>query len=133
MYYTELENHPEKMEKKPFDFFKTFDPKEYSGLSKDDIRERYEALFQKYTTPKKRVYSGKGHSFSFPATYQGLTSEHVTAIDFINDKRCEVTCQIPTGFKRTIKFIVLKKKDGWLLDSVKSYSKSDDKWNNSLL
>ena len=41
--------------------------------------------------------------------------------------------KIPTGFKQTLKFIVLKKQARWLLDSVKSYSKSDDECSNSIL
>ncbi|MGI6153975.1 MAG: hypothetical protein ACOYJB_09135 [Christensenellaceae bacterium] len=133
MQYKEIEHNPEKMETKPYDYFKTFDLKQYDGLTQNEISERYEMFFKKYTTPKKRVYSCSPASFGFPARYQGLTAEHITAIDFANEKRCEVTCKIPTGFRQTVKFIVLKKKDGWLLDSVKTYCKSDDKWSNSLL
>lgn len=128
-----LEATPEKLNTKPYDYFNGFELKQYEGLTQDEIRGKYEELFVKFTTPKKRVYSGKGTSFRFPAHYQGLTAEHISRIEFISDKRCEVTCQIPTGFKQTLKFIVLKKKDGWLLDSVKSYDELEDKWSNSLL
>ncbi len=134
MQYKKLENTPEKLETKPYEYFKTFDPKQYKGLAQTEIREQYEVFFNKYTTPKKRVFAGGStSSFSFPARYQGITAKQITAVDFASDNRCEVTCQIPTGFKQTVKFIVLKKKDVWLIDSVKAYSKSDDKWRNSIL
>jgi len=133
MMLKKLEATPEKMEQKPYDYFKDFNMKQYAGLSQDEIRAQYEVFFGQYTTPKKRVYAGQGTSFGFPGRYQGLSFEHISAVDFVNEKRCEVTCKIPTGFKRTLKFIVLKKQNGWLLDSVKSYSKSDDKWSNSIL
>jgi|GEM_PF-2909127 len=132
MEYKGMTDMPEKMEKKPYDYFKDFDMKQYAGLTKDEIRAQYDIFFNRYTTPKKRAYGGSTH-FRFPATYQGLSESDVSEIAFVNDKRCEITCKIPTGFKQTIKFIVLKKKDGWLLDSVKSYSRYEDKWSNSIL
>ena len=132
MMYKNMEDTPEKMETKPYDYFKGFDMKQYTGLSKDEIRAQYDTFFDRYTTPKKRVYGG-GTSFRFPAKYQELSESDISEIAFVNDKRCEITCKIPTGFKQTLKFVVLKKANGWLLDSVKSYSKSDDKWSNSIL
>ena len=133
MKYKSLENTPEKMESKPYDYFKNFDMEKYAGLSKEEIRAKYETFFSRYTTPEKRVYAGQGTSFGFPGQYQGLSVEHISEIVFISDKRCEITCKIPTGFKQTLKFIVLQKQNRWLLDSVKAYSRSDDKWSNSIL
>ena len=134
MMLKKLESTPEKMEQKPYDYFKGFDMKQYTGLTKEEIRAKYESFFSQYATPKKRVYGGGASaSFGFPAAYQGLSADDISAVDFVNEKRCEVTCKIPTGFKQTLKFVVMKKQNIWLLDSVKSYSKSDDKWSNSIL
>ena len=133
MMYRNLEKTPEKMDNKPYDYFKGLDLKQYVNLTQDEIRERYETVFNTYTTPKKRVYSGKGTCFDFPATYQGLTHEDIVEVIMVSDSRVEVICKILTGFKRTIKFIAMKKQGKWLLDSVKSYSKCDDKWSSSLL
>ena len=132
MFFCRFEEKPEELEKYPY--FQSFDPKQYKGLSKDEIRMRYETMFQEYTTPKKREYAGKStSSFGYPAKYQGLEQENITEVVLVNKNRCEVTCKVPTGFKQTIKFVALKKQNKWLLDSVKSYSKSDDKWSNSIL
>jgi len=134
MMFKKLESTPEKMEQKPYDYFKGFDMKQYTGLTREEISAKYESFFSQYTTPKKRVYGGgPSASFGFPGKYQGLSVDDILEIGFVNEKRCEVICKIPSGFKQTLKFIVLKKQSGWLLDSVKSYSKSDDKWSNSIL
>ena len=133
MMYRNLEKTPEKMDNKPYDYFKGLDLKQYVNLTQDEIRERYETVFNTYTTPKKREYSGKGTCFGFPATYQGLAHEDIVEVITVSASRVEVICKIPTGFKRTIKFIAMKKQGKWLLDSVKSYSKCDDKWSNGLL
>ncbi|GHU78991.1 hypothetical protein FACS1894191_0800 [Clostridia bacterium] len=131
MFFCRFLEKPEEIEK--YTYFQAFDPKQYKGLTKDEIRARYESMFQKYTTPKKREYAGKPTSFGYPAKYQGITREDIAETVFANQNRCEVTCRVPTGFKQTVKFIALKKRDRWLLDSVKSYSHSDDKWSNSIL
>jgi hypothetical protein len=131
MFFCQFEEKPEELGKYPY--FQAFNPKQYTGLAKDTIRAQYEDMFQKYTTPKKREYAGKPTTFGYPAKYQDLTKDNIIEVVFVNKTRCEVTCQVPTGFKQTIKFIALRKQDAWLLDSVKSYSKSDDKWSNSIL
>ncbi|MDR1409297.1 MAG: RhsIA family immunity protein [Oscillospiraceae bacterium] len=127
----DFKESPEELKKYPF--FRSFNPRQYKGLTKDEFRAQYEDLFKKYTTPKKREYAGKPTSFGYPAKYQGLAQENITELVLMNKNRCEVTCQVPTGFKQTIKFIALRKQGVWLLDSVKSYSESDDKWSNSIL
>ena len=140
MFFSKFEGNPDNVEPKPYkdmpnelEQFLAFDPKQYKGLTQDEIRAQYEDMFQKYTTPKKREYSGKPTRFGNPAKFQGVTRENIIEVTLVNSNRCEVTCQIPIGFKGIKKFIALKKQGQWLLDSVKSYSKTDDKWSNSLL
>lgn len=129
----ETKRTPEKLEKKPYDFFKTFDMGPYEGMEKEQIREKFGEFFDKYTTPKKRVYSGQSPGFGFPAQFQGLTKGQIQQVEFVSPSRCEVVADVPTGFKKRYKFVVLKKNDGWRIDSLKTYRKSSDKWENDLL
>jgi hypothetical protein len=93
-------------------------------------REALGKVFSRWCTPKERKYGRLG-SFSDPPEYQ---PEHEAILETIleSSRRASVHTQRTTGFGHKRKYVLLKKGDRWLIDSVK-WQTHDGKWSNGIL
>ncbi|MDX1928400.1 MAG: NTF2 fold immunity protein [Pirellulaceae bacterium] len=80
-----------------------------------------------YCTHKERKYDG-GNSFSIPTTYGLLTEENIDIVESVSSSRVHVDTKKLS--KAAYRFVVLKKKDGWRIESVKWRMRSG--WQNTL-
>ena len=101
----------------------------------EEYNKRYRAVFEAYCTDKKRVYGGNPHSFGYPPQYSGIESAYEIKVEFKNERKAEVIFKTETkelgdtGYL----FVVVKKKNGWKIDSYKEWSNWKKKWVNGIL
>jgi hypothetical protein len=84
----------------------------------------------KYCTPKKRVYVDGGFFFSPDLTYGDVNDSTLIDVELVSPTRVHL------DFKcrwQTRRFVVMKKKSGWLLDSIKWKVSDFDDWKNGLI
>ena len=101
----------------------------------EEYNKRYLLIFRDYCTIKERVYGGEKHSFGSPPQYVGIDSADEVTVDFKNKRKAEVIFKMKTkefGDTRYL-FVVVKKKDGWKIDSYKMWSNWKQKWVNQIL
>lgn len=101
----------------------------------EEYNKRYLPMFEVYCTQKKRVYGGKKNSFGSPSQYNGIETSHEIIVDFKNERKAEVVFKTETkelGNTQYL-FVVVKKKDGWKIDSYKRWSNWKQKWVNGIL
>lgn len=100
----------------------------------EEYNKQYLPIFRAYCTVKERVYAGKKDSFGSPQ-YLGIASADEITVDFKNERKAEVIFKTKTkefGDTRYL-FVVVKKKDGWKIDSYKRWSNWKQKWVNQIL
>ena len=92
-------------------------------------------VFEAYCTDKKRVYGGNPRSFGCPPEYSGIESAYEIKVEFKNERKAEVIFKTETKeFGDTgYLFVVVKKKNGWKIDSYKRWSNWKKKWVNGIL
>jgi hypothetical protein len=88
-------------------------------------------IFARWCTPKERKYGRLG-SFADPPEYQPEHEVILKAIAESPSRACVYTQQ-GTGFRHKRMYVLLKKSDRWLIDNVKRWQASMDKWANGIL
>lgn len=92
------------------------------------LKEQHQDILLKYCTHKEREYT-QGYSFNIPPTYGDLTGEKIDAIEYASSSRVHVDTK-KLSRATTYRFVLLKKKDGWRIDSVKWLMRGV--WKNTL-
>jgi hypothetical protein len=82
-------------------------------------------IFEQYVTQRKRAYV-RGANFGTPPEYNAATNKMLSVT--VEDKKAFIEVQETVGFKRKLRYVLHKKKDGWRVDKREPYSKSEDKW-----
>ena len=96
----------------------------------ESTRQTLEQVFSRWCTPKERK-AGRLGSFSNPPEYQP-DHEVILETDIESSRRASVHTQQGTGFKQKRKYILLKKGDRWIIDSVK-WQTHEGTWSNGIL
>ncbi|MDR1911540.1 MAG: RhsIA family immunity protein [Helicobacteraceae bacterium] len=99
-----------------------------------EYKERYTPLIQTYATDKKRVHNYH-RSYGKPTYYDGMENPLKISVTFINKNRAEIYfARAPTRWRDfDLSFVVLRKKDVWRIDGVKTHRGCLDKWSASIL
>ena len=98
--------------------------------------EKYRLIFNRYCTLRPRAYGGPDlpHSAGIPTQYQGVDENAFLSADAKSKNRVEVVFQTSgTVVNYKFMFVVLKKMDGWRIDSYKYQFINETKWNNGIL
>ncbi|MDB4614771.1 RhsIA family immunity protein [bacterium] len=78
-------------------------------------------VFGEFCTPKERKH-GRHGSYSTPPEYSPRT-EKIVKVRTCNSRRVEIDTKEGSGFRRNLTYVILKKRQGWLIDSKKSSGK----------
>lgn len=101
------------------------------GQTEESLNSLYYSILETFCTRKKRTYGGHPYLFGKPTKYSGIIDEKILEINQVKNSRIEVIAE-SNYFRKTIYlFVLLKTKDGWKIDSLKS--KFGEKWENALL
>ena len=76
------------------------------------------AVFDDFCTPKERKYGRLG-SFSTPPEYNPR-NQKIVQVRQVTARRVEIDTKESTNMKRDLTYVLLKTKDGWLIDNRKS-------------
>lgn len=95
------------------------------------LRQRHREILLRYCTHKKRAYLDGIASYSNPPTYHKVIKENIASVQEINRSRVYVDTNFLDG--RAYRFVVLKKKDGWRIDSVKWRFEAQGEWESTLI
>lgn len=102
-----------------------------SSFGNPQLRAEHANILATFCTIKRRAYVDGGGAFSDPPTYNGLEAEAVAAIDLVTKSRAHVDTKQLKFLE--YRFIVLKKRDGWRIDSLKCRMPPNTEWRNTLL
>lgn len=92
--------------------------------------EAASAIFDEYCTPKKRVYGGpKDRRYGKPLGYDPK-SESIVDEEMPTRSRIVIETRRVSGFSGRYRYVLLKKRGRWLLDSKKKFGSG---WENDLL
>ncbi len=101
------------------------------GFKDDVLQQRHADILLDYCTHKKRAYVDGIASFANPPTYYKVLRENIASVEQATRSRTYVdTKQLDFHAYR---FAVLKKQDGWRIDSVKWRFRPDGDWENTLI
>lgn len=85
------------------------------NLGRMVIQAAEKLIFDEFCTPKERKYGRLG-SYSSPPEYDPASEEIVSIIE-VSPRRVEIETQQHAGFKHRLKYVLLKQKKMWLIDS----------------
>jgi hypothetical protein len=96
-----------------------------------ELRAEHARILADYCTLKKRVYVDCAPSFSKPPTYADLDESSIEGVEMATKSRSHVDTKALRGLR--YRFVVLKKSDGWRIDSLKRWSDFKERWENTLI
>jgi hypothetical protein len=101
------------------------------GLRDHDLQKQHAEIIHNYCTHKKRAYVDGVFSYQQPPAYTQVVEANIVNIEVVTRTRTHVdTRQLDW---RAYRFVILKKSDGWRIDSVTWRSADDDEWENTLI
>lgn len=101
------------------------------GLTKDYLNRTFYKIFEEFCTKKIRKFGGQPYSYGKPTKYSGICSETIIEANQMSDNRIEIIAKSNYFLETIYKFVLLKKSDGWKIDSLKT--KRGEKWQMILL
>ncbi len=103
------------------------------GFNDPALRGGHAIVIERYCTQKKRAYVDGAFSFSDPPTYHMISKDTIAGVELVTKTRAHVDTKFIND--QAYRFIVLKKKDGWRVDSIKRrFNLGDDApWQNCLI
>jgi hypothetical protein len=111
------------------------DPKEPTEKEWETFKkmceEKLRKIFDKFCSPKKRV-SGRQCDHRDPPEYQPEL-ESIIEVKKTYSSRVEIITQEKSGFETRNKYILLKKKGKWLINSKQWFDDLENKWQNGVL
>jgi len=87
-------------------------------------------LIQTHCTGKKRAYVDGLLSYSRPPTYENVTEDNLLNAELVSPTRAHVDAKGLLSFYR---FVVVNKRDGWRIDSLKWRVSTEDSWEKGLI
>lgn len=101
------------------------------GFNDVALQSRHASILLDYCTHKKRAYVDGIASVSKPPSYYKVIADNIEKTEQVSRSRVHVdTVQLDLHAYR---FVVLKKTDGWRVDSVKWRFRPDGDWENTLI
>jgi len=101
------------------------------GLRDFDLQQQHAEIIRSYCTHKKRTYMDGVLSYEQPPVYVQVVEANIANVEPVTRTRTHVdTKQLQ---RCAYRFVVLKKTDGFRIDSVKSRFSSDDEWESTLI
>jgi hypothetical protein len=95
------------------------------------LQQRHAGILLSYCTHKKRACVDGIASFSEPPTYRKVTGDNIASVEQMSHSRTHVdTTHLD---RHAYRFVLLKKQDGWRIDSVKWRFGPDEEWENTLI
>ena len=92
--------------------------------------ETHANLIKTHCTIKKRVYADDLSCYSEPPTYADVVEDNIFNVAVASKNRVHV--DVKCTFKN-YRFVVVRKKDGWRIDSIKWNVTMDSPWKNGLI
>ena len=91
------------------------------SLNSKTMKARHAKVIKDYCTPKKRAYVDGILAYRSPSTYAKVIKKNIAGTENVTKSRIHVeTKKLPDVPDRAYRFVMLKKKDGWRIDSEKS-------------
>jgi hypothetical protein len=90
---------------------------------------RQQQIFDRYCTPEPRPHGRQG-SFGHPPEYD--PAETIIEVEQRSPARLHIFTQQRTGFRHKRRYVLLKQKGRWLIDSVQ-WQASDGSWQRDTL
>lgn len=105
--------------------------KERADSPRDPVMIQAHAdIIAEHCTAKKRAYVDGMLTFQKPPTYADVVETNVINAELCAPNRAYVDARCTLMFYR---FVVLKKRDGWRIDSIKWKVRNADEWTNGLI
>jgi hypothetical protein len=101
------------------------------GQTIDSLNRTFYKIFEEFCTKKERKFGGQPHSYGKPTKYSGICSKTIIDTNQVRTNRIEIIAKSDYFLETIYKFVLLKKLDGWKIDSLKI--KRGEKWENTLL
>jgi len=101
------------------------------GLQNSDFQNQITEIIRSYCTNKKRAYVDGVYSYAQPPVNEQVVEANISNVEQITRTRAYVDTNKLQG--NAYRFVVLKKKDGWRIDSVKWRFSDNDEWKNTLI
>jgi hypothetical protein len=102
-----------------------------SSINNPMLRAEHASILETFCTVKRRAYVDGGVTFATPPTYGELDEEKIAAVELVTKSRAHVDTKVLKIFE--YRFVVLKKRDGWRIDSLKCRMPPNTEWENTLL
>ncbi len=88
-------------------------------------------ILETFCTIKRRAYVDGGGAYSSPPVYATLDAGQIAAVEFVTKSRAHVDTKVLRLLE--YRFVVLKKSDGWRIDSMKCRMPPNTDWSNTLI
>lgn len=95
------------------------------------LRAEHASILESFCTIKRRAYVDGGVTFATPPTYGELDSERIAAVELVTKSRVHVDTKVLKSLE--YRFVVLKKRDGWRIESLKCRMPPNTGWDNTLI
>ncbi|TWU44705.1 hypothetical protein Poly51_59740 [Rubripirellula tenax] len=100
-------------------------------FTNEDIQQRRRQLLLDFCTHKKRAYVDGVAGYQKPPVYVDVNADTIAGVEQATRTRTHVdTVQFESCAYR---FVLMKKADGWRIDSIKRQFPSIGKWENALI
>lgn len=101
-----------------------------TSFNSPQLRAEHARILETFCTVKRRAFVDGGVSFRTPPAYADLDAERIVAVELVAKSRAHVDAQALDFLYR---FVVLKKRDGWRIDSLKYRLPPNTEWINTLI
>ena len=102
-----------------------------NGLYDPILQKRCDTIIYDFCTHKKRSYVDGLYSYGIPPTYALVVDENIVNVEAVTRSRTHVDTKLLRS--HAYRFVLLKKKDGWRIDSVKWRFSDHKEWENTLI
>jgi hypothetical protein len=107
---------------------------EENSMDDPAMIQAHASIIASYCTPKKRVYVDDCLSYSEPPTYSHVIEDNIINTELISNTRAHIDANGDANpMQISHRFVVLRKNDGWQLDSIKWRGPAGGEWENGLI
>jgi NTF2 fold immunity protein len=106
---------------------------EENSMDDPAMIQAYANIIASYCTPKNRAYVDDCLSYSEPPTYSHVIEDNIINAELVSNTRAHIDANgNSTPLQTSHRFVVLRKNDGWQIDSVK-WRSAGEEWENGLI
>lgn len=95
------------------------------------LKDEHTRILATFCTIKNRAYVDGGFSFGKPPTYAELRPKKIVGVDLFSKSKAHVDTKALRFYE--YRFVVIKKRDGWRIDSLKCRVPPNGEWKNRLI